>query len=169
MNESVDVLASIRATLTAYNIAGDRLHLNELAATFTEDGVLETPLAVFHGRDEIKRGLAGGVQDRAQRSSAHSPRLSVVRHHLTTSQIEFEGATVARARSYFLVYSDIGPDHAGVYVDRLADCGGRWLLTHRRVLIDWVADESLFTELREAHRRRLESVRAAKATEFSRR
>jgi hypothetical protein len=40
--------------------------------------------------------------------------------------------------------TEIGPDHSGRYVDRLTRSGARWLLSHRRVMIDWMSGNSRF-------------------------
>jgi hypothetical protein len=132
-------LVAIRQTLAAYNIAGDRLRIEALADTFVSDGVLATPTAAYSGREEIVAGLS----DRPP----GSPPLSLVRHHLTTSQVELTGEASASARTYFIVFTDIGPDHAGHYVDLLEKTDGRWRFRRRDVRIDWVAPNSLFPEL----------------------
>jgi hypothetical protein len=71
-------------------------------------------------------------------------RLTVVRHHLTTSKIDFTGPTEATGRSYFLVLTDIGIDHSGVYVDEYRRRDGRWWITKREVRIDFVAENAVF-------------------------
>ncbi|MBV9995856.1 MAG: nuclear transport factor 2 family protein [Caulobacteraceae bacterium] len=105
MRQDAQALSEIRTLLAAYNVAGDRMRLEALAATFTPAGVLETPTAVLRGREEIARGLAGG-------SRRDGPAPTLVRHHLTTSHVELQEADQAEARTYFIVYTEIGPDHA---------------------------------------------------------
>ena len=52
----------------------------------------------------------------------------------------------ARARTYFGVYTDLGPDHAGVYVDAFRkEADGRWRIAHRRVRLDWRRADSAYT------------------------
>jgi hypothetical protein len=50
----------------------------------------------------------------------------------------------AMARSYFTVTSNNGPDHSGVYVDRLVKSAQGWRFAHRSVRVDLQAETSLF-------------------------
>jgi hypothetical protein len=50
----------------------------------------------------------------------------------------------ARARTYWVAYTDIGPDHGGYYVDEFSKQGERWLIAHRRIREDWRSPQSLF-------------------------
>lgn len=138
---------SIRATLAAYTVAGDRLRADELAATFTEDGILESEFVpesdAFHfaGRDAIKGWLTRWTQAPANQQT-HSA--TFVRHHLSTSHITLSSGNSARARTYWTAYTDIGADHCGYYLDELLKVGDDWLIAHRRVRLDWRAANSLF-------------------------
>ena len=40
--------------------------------------------------------------------------------------------------------ADIGPDHAGNYIDKLVRQGERWLFAHRRVELVWRSPDSCF-------------------------
>jgi ketosteroid isomerase-like protein len=133
----------IRATLSRYNLAGDRGQIDELASCFLEDGVLEVEGGwTARGREEIRRRTGGAARA--------GQRAALMRHHLTTQGIELEPEDAARAWSYFLVISEIGPDHAGRYVDRLRRVGGNWMIEHRRVVIEWHSNDSAFPALRPA-------------------
>jgi hypothetical protein len=151
MTSTTDEIVAIRQTLSAYNIAGDRMKIDGLAATFMSNGILDTSTARFVGRQAIIDGLsrrdapAGGPPGR---------RATVVRHNLTTSHSEVTGADTAEGRTYFIVFTDIGPDHMGCYVDKLRKVDGQWLFEHRRVLIDWLADDTLFGGLVENYQAR---------------
>ncbi len=128
---------AIRRTLARYNIAGDRGDLAGLAATFTEDGVLHAPGIHVTGRTAIVARLE-------QSMAGHNPALTLVQHNLTTSLIETDGAA-ARCRSYFVVFTDIGPDHAGSYHDRLVRQDDEWLIAERSARVSWLSPNSLFT------------------------
>jgi hypothetical protein len=141
-------LVAIRNTLAAYNVAGDRLRIEALAATFLEDGVLATPTATYRGRAEIVAGLGGS---RSPGAAPAGPRPTFVRHNLTTSHIALTSPRTAEARSYFMVLTDIGLDHAGHYVDRLRKTDDAWLFEHRDVRVDWISDASFFPALKAAH------------------
>jgi hypothetical protein len=158
MTNEADELEAIRRTLASYNVAGDRMRLDDLAATFAEDGVLELPTSSLHGRAAIAAGLGGGARRDANPPSdanAGSRRPTFVRHHLTTSRLELTGPDAAVGRTYLIVFTDVGPDHAGVYVDKLRKLDGAWLFEHRKVMIDWLSEATLFGNLVAAHKARL--------------
>ncbi len=125
----------IRQLMARYTLNGDRGRIDALASTFAEDGVLAFSGLETRGRAAIIARL-GGAGDR-------NPALTLSRHHLTSSLVEIEGE-VASGRTYFQVLTDIGLDHHGVYVDRLAQSGGEWLFKRREVRIDWQAGASLY-------------------------
>jgi hypothetical protein len=133
----LQAIEGVRRTLARYNIAGDRGRSEELASTFQVSGVLETPGRRLLGRAAITEELA-------RLQAGMDPRLTRVRHHLTTSLIDIEPPDLAKARSYFLVTTDIGIDHAGVYTDTLRLQEGEWLFESRKVRLDFVAKETLF-------------------------
>ncbi len=129
----------IRLLLATYNSEGDRGRLAALASVFTEDGVLEGGSGfVAKGAEEIVRTLSGprGPEDRRHR------RPAFMRHHLTTSLVVFDDADTARGRNYYLVVTDLGPDHSGVYTDLYRKVDGRWRIADRRSRIDWAAEGS---------------------------
>jgi hypothetical protein len=142
---------SIRHTLASYNIAGDRLRVDDFAAVFTEDGILESEGVpekdAFRnaGRDEIRAWMTRWGRGSKDANPVHQS--TFIRHHLSTCQIEFPGPGTARARTYWVAYTDIGPDHCGCYLDAFRKVGDRWLIAHRKVRMDWSAPESLFTSV----------------------
>jgi 3-phenylpropionate/cinnamic acid dioxygenase small subunit len=127
---------AIRKTLMVYTMRGDQGRVEDLATAFAEDGVLE--IGADHryvGREAIARGL---------RESTSEADARFLRHHITSSEISFRSPDEASARTYFFVLTQVGPDHAGVYVDRLRRAGEEWLLAERKVRLDWAADDSVF-------------------------
>ncbi len=125
----------IRDTIARYNHAGDRGRLDELAACFTEDGILQIrDEAPIEGRAAIRRSLAEVVT--RLRDASERPLL---RHHVSSVRVELDGSDRARAASYFLAITEVGPDHWGLYLDRFARVGGAWLIAHRRVRVDGAA------------------------------
>jgi hypothetical protein len=130
---------AIRDTLCRYNLAGDRGRLDELVACFSEDGVLEVKGEWrATGAAEIRERTGGAAPDTGGRSRG------LLRHHLTTQGIELLGPDAARAWSYFLVLTEAGPDHAGRYADQLRKQAGGWLLTHRRVVVEWWSPNTVY-------------------------
>lgn len=141
---------AVRETLARYNLAGDRGQTDELAACFTPTGVLEIEGGwTATGRDEIAERTGGVARTTSSLSSSESKSTSTkhrMRHHLTTQGIELSAPDRARAYSYFIVVTESGPDHAGRYVDRLERVEGRWLLSHRRVVVEWWSPSSRYTQ-----------------------
>ena len=138
---------AIRQTIAAYTVAGDRLREEDFIAVFTEDAILESEgvpesdLFRYEGRAAIRAWIA---RWRSPETATRTHQASFVRHHLSTCHIELTGTGTARARTYWAAWTDIGPDHAGYYLDELHEQDGRWLIRHRRIRRDWQAANSLF-------------------------
>lgn len=132
---------AIRHLMARYNINGDRGRVDELAATFAEDGAIEFSGEKTVGRAAVFTRLSGG-----DGKTARNPALTVSRHHITTSLVDIDGDR-ASGRTYFQVLTDIGLDHHGVYVDAIAKIDGEWHFTHREVRIDWQSPHSLYGPL----------------------
>jgi hypothetical protein len=138
---------SIRQVIAAYTVSGDRLRVEDFIAVFTEDGVLESEGVPesdafrYEGRDSIRKWLTRWT---APDGTTQAHKATFIRHHLATSKIDFTGADSARGRTYWVAYTDIGPDHCGYYVDTFRKVGDRWLLAHRKVRLDWRSPQSLF-------------------------
>lgn len=139
---------SIQDTLARYNVAGDRLRVEEYAACFTEDGVIEARHSdpelgfKYEGRDAILQWQERWLE--RSRAGARVHEASFARHHITTSQIDITGTDTAEGRTYWIAWTDIGPDHAGTYTDKFRKVGDRWLIAHRLVREDWRSPGSLF-------------------------
>jgi hypothetical protein len=128
-----------------YTVAGDVQDSALFSAQFADDGILEnagyrnTPGFKLQGRDAIR-----GMVESFKTPPAGIRLPTFVRHNLTTCHIQVTGNETATARTYFTVFSDIGPDHVGVYTDTLVRKGTQWLFAHRRITMDWAADNSFF-------------------------
>ena len=140
---------SIRTTMVNYTMAGDRLRVDDFVAVFTDDAVLESD-----GVPESDAFRYEGLQamrdwitrwSRPPEGVPRTPQATFVRHHLSTSQIELTGADTAKARTYWMAYTDIGPDHCGCYIDVFRKSGDHWLIALRKVRLDWRSPQSLFT------------------------
>lgn len=137
---------AIRKTMAAYTMAGDRLREDAFVAAFTEDAILETEGVPdedtfrYEGRAAIRAWISRWRQP-AGGAPVHGA--SFIRHHLSTCEIEFTGPDAARGRTYWTAYTDLGPDHGGIYVDAFRKVGEAWLIAHRRIRMDWRRDDSL--------------------------
>lgn len=125
---------AIRDLLARYTYNGDSGRIAELAACFADDGTFEFPGAFATGPAEVAASLGRGTPQ---------PGRTFVRHHITNPLIDVAG-DIATARSYFAVWSNNGPDHAGTYNDKLVRTMAGWRFAHRQVRIDWQAPGSLW-------------------------
>jgi SnoaL-like domain len=145
------VRESCRDTMARYNHAGDRFLLEQLAATFCDDGVLEVRGSdTLRGRAAIIGFLSGGrgstdeeIRRAARAEQAGSAR-RLVRHLVTNVRFDVVSQREVRATSYFTVVTEIGLDHAGRYRDVLVPVGESWLFALRSVSTDWWAPDSRF-------------------------
>lgn len=129
----------IRDTLARYNWSGDAGRLEDLAATFCLDGVLEIrgsePL---RGRSAIAAFL-GGLTGNIAASADVKP---IVRHNVTNVLFTELTREQAHVSCYFTVVTHIGLDHFGRYRDTFVPDGDTWLIKHRKVSTDWAAADS---------------------------
>ena len=137
---------AIRQTQALCATAGDRGRVEQMLDAYTDDGELELHTGVFRGKAAIG-GALGQVVDDASGAGAPPGARYFLRHHLTTSHIEFAAGDTANVRTYFLVMTPAGLDHCGVYTDRFVARGERWLIAYRRVRIDWMSPASHFSDL----------------------
>ncbi len=131
----------IRHLMAVYNTAGDGGRREEFHSVFCEDAVLIAPGINLEGRENIVDGLFAGV-DTPQPTTRAKPKF--VRHNLTTSKITFTSATTAVGRTYFMVVTDAGLDHCGVYSDQFRKDDDGWKIAHRVVRSDYVSADSRF-------------------------
>jgi 3-phenylpropionate/cinnamic acid dioxygenase small subunit len=140
---------SIRQTMANYTMAGDRLRVDDFVAVFTEDAILESEgvpesdLFRYEGREAMRAWFTRWKRPAGEAMPTH--QATFVRHHLATSQIEITGVDSARARTYWMAYTDIGADHCGYYLDTYRKVQDHWLIAHRKIRLDWRSPHSLFT------------------------
>jgi hypothetical protein len=156
--ETWEIIAreQVRDTIAAYNHSGDRFRLDELAACFTVDGVLESKGDwAATGRAEIVKMLSGvraaesvpADGEPAPATGVAQPparRPSIVRHFVANLRFDEVSPEQIRTSAYFAVLTGAGLDHWGRYRDVLVPAEGRWLIAHRIVRTDALVPESLF-------------------------
>ncbi|MCL0102159.1 nuclear transport factor 2 family protein, partial [Dehalococcoidia bacterium] len=108
--------------------------MDEMIATFTEDGMLEYDGKITKGRTAIKERLLTQVKERRNRSEAG--QRVFLRHNLSTSHVEMRSPTEADASTYFFVTTEAGLSSTGIYMDQFIRVGDRWLIRYRRVRTD---------------------------------
>lgn len=139
----------IRATYARYNQSGDALRMEEMAACFLEEGVLEIRGQEPHmGRQAIVRDLGGGrgttseairAAAKAEMSSGGAAR-RIARHFVTNLDILELTPHEAKSVAYYLVTTERGLAQYGRYRDHLVEVDGAWLFKHRLVSVDWTAE-----------------------------
>ncbi len=132
---------SVRDRYAAYNRSGDKGRLAELADCFTPDGVLEAAgYFTARGRREIIDALSGppGGQGRLGDSpfADEGTPAPKVRHFVSSLRFDEVSTDVVRSSAYFLVCVGERVDHWGTYRDVLTRRDGRWLFSHRVVVVD---------------------------------
>src|SRR5436190_20656615 len=93
----LDARERIRDTIAAYHEAGDRFRLDDLAACFTENGVLE----IRGQAPAVGRAAIVALVNRP--ASEPAPPGFYVRHHVSSVRIESVAPDEARSTAYFLV------------------------------------------------------------------
>ena len=130
----------VRETVMRYVHLVDAGRIDELLELFAEDATLEA------GERPPARGgaaIRALFLDTQTRLAAATTR-PLIRHHVSSLEVDVLGPASATARSYFLAITERGPDHWGRYRDRLVHVDGRWLFQHRRVRTDGSAAASAF-------------------------
>jgi hypothetical protein len=130
---------AIRDLAARYNIAGDGRRLDDFVGVFTEDAVYDSAVFRCRGRAEIRNYLQAAWDSEPGRPMPRSRR-----HHITTAQIDLEGADDASGQIYYLMCTDLGPDHGGYYLDRYRRTAEGWRMASRQVWMDWSRPDSLF-------------------------
>ncbi|PKP95079.1 MAG: hypothetical protein CVT77_00280 [Alphaproteobacteria bacterium HGW-Alphaproteobacteria-16] len=131
-HEQAQARSEIRHLQSIYNTSGDRAKIDDLVATFTDDGVLEVPNTRHEGHAAILAFLSNVAA-----TGSDSVDLRGSRHHLTTSRIEFDDTAAAQGWTYFFVMRAGQMLQEGTYIDRYIRTAQGWRLAHRRVKILW--------------------------------
>lgn len=126
---------SIRDLVARYNANGDAGRFEAMLELFAEDAVMELETGVHRGRAAIRAMLE---QVASATGAGADARARFIRHFTATHQIDLLGPDAAKGRSYYVVFTERGPDHWGRYVDDYRCVDGRWRFGHRRVTTDAV-------------------------------
>jgi len=120
----------VEDTLARYTRFADGGRSADLAGLFTEDGALVVAGNAVTGREAIAAYLEGNKTSLGA-SAAGGGR---IRHHTSSLRMDFASPDDATTTSYFLAITAAGPDHWGVYRDRLVRVDDRWLFERREAI-----------------------------------
>ncbi|RYE44420.1 MAG: nuclear transport factor 2 family protein [Hyphomicrobiales bacterium] len=138
--EMIAAREGIRYTVGIYNQSVDRPAYDNLAAVFTEDGeMIISGVTSFKGRQTIIDSLSAGAKKRGVGQPGNFQR-----HTLGNSMINVIDSKTARAVHFAQVMTELGFDHAGLYIDDFVKVGDRWLIQTRRANMEWARPESRF-------------------------
>jgi len=136
MDQEIVDRAQIARLLATYTINGDRGRIEEQLTAFAEDAVLATQTWVAIGKAGISRALNMVLGDAPGTSGTGTPR-RLMRHHLTSSLVELVGPDEANGRTYWINFTEIEMDHAGLYSDHFRRTDQGWRIARREIRIDW--------------------------------
>jgi hypothetical protein len=123
---------SIRDLVARYNANGDTGRFEQVLELFAPDAVMELDGGkTYAGIEEITTIFTGA---RDAFSGWEGP--VYLRHFTATHQIDVIDGNSAKGRCYYTVYTSIGVDHWGRYVDEYGLVDGRWRFTRRKVTTD---------------------------------
>lgn len=142
--EEVVAREQIRSLVIEYNSQADRGRFEPTLALFAQDATMVTAFGRYEGIDEL-RSLFTTAQGDATSEPPTRGRPHV-RHMTGTHHIELTGPTLATGRLYFAVFTHIGLDHWGHYIDGYTVEDGRWRFASRVVRVDGQSDGSVFPD-----------------------
>ena len=128
--------------MSTYALGVDSSDIDLILTSFAPDAVLNARGDARTGHGEIRafyeKALADGI------AAVQSGQRRLLRHNLTTSRITFDSPNRARGQTYFIVMTEYGPDHSGLYTDVFTRHGDRWLLQDRSIAVEWYGKGSWF-------------------------
>lgn len=151
--EEAAACEEIRRATYDYMAAADAFFSDEspdfenVLAQLADDVILEfapfgeLPGFSCKGKAEVRAMFGAWIPPSRNPDVVGSP---FVRHNITTCQIKLTGTGTAMAKTYFMVMTDLGPDHAGNYEDTLVKQGDRWVFGRRRISLLWRRPDGRF-------------------------
>ncbi|MBT2187611.1 nuclear transport factor 2 family protein [Sphingobium nicotianae] len=135
--------AEIEDLMARYLFAIDYQDWDAYVATFTEDGELEFASGTSKGRAAIREAVMKFQTGIGRFYHTEDGKPALLRHVILQSSVRVEGDH-AWARSLWLEMANNGPQDSmkmgtyGIYEDDLRKVNGRWLLSRRRVLNEFL-------------------------------
>lgn len=122
---------SIRDIVARYNSNGDSGRIDTMVQLFATDAVLDIKERGKYQGIEAIRNFLSAVPNEDDTATA-----TRIRHLTATHQIDLLDKKNAKGRCYFLVLTDQGIDHWGVYSDTYIAIDGAWKFQSRSVKVE---------------------------------
>jgi hypothetical protein len=133
----------IRDALADYAVAGELDEgVDRTVSSFHAEGTLElSDGSLYRGHAEIQALFERIGRERAEAGGPDA----YTRHVVYTCRFDFTSSTEANTVSYMLAFSEHGLDQVVTYYDALVKRDNRWLLSHRRVAVEYLTRNSRLT------------------------
>jgi 3-phenylpropionate/cinnamic acid dioxygenase small subunit len=126
----------VRDTVSRYVICVDSGRLDQILSLFTAEATFEVDGRTYQGREEIRSIFTGA----ATVLSDHPGPQRLVRHMITTHEIDVSSQSAARSRCYFIAFVGDRLSQWGRYHDEFELVDGNWKIAKRRVFVDGLVD-----------------------------
>lgn len=147
-SDQIHARVQIQHTMAVYCNSVDSGDVDGVVGAFMPQGQLELSSGAKAAGREAIRMFYAGVIGPARPDRLPDGSIPLLRHNLTTSRVEFVDADTAQGWTYFISLTRHGPDHAGRYVDTFQRDGERWLISDRKILVEWYASPSWYEQVR---------------------
>jgi hypothetical protein len=135
----IEARLAIGELIGRYTRAGDTGRAAEFGELFAEDGEFE----INGGRRAKGQPAIAALMEEVKRAFATAPSTFFpARHHVTGLTVDFTDHDHAVGRSYFLLVGGWGPDHWGVYRDRLERREAGWRFARRHAVMEGALPQS---------------------------
>ena len=144
-----DDRAEIENLSNRYMIAVDSGDMDSVMATWTTDGTLVWADGVEHGKEAIRKAMAGFSQARAKSIPEGAKSWPRSRHFILNHVIDVQGNTAKTLAYWFEITNDTPQKdvqivYFGHYEDELVKQNGHWLFKVRKVYNESLSNRSLF-------------------------
>ena len=129
------VIEDIKQLRVLYGHYLDTNNMDAIVTLFAPDAVVDAGLGVWHGRDEIRAGLAKAFADYDKQGHGSYPFL----HAMANQWIEITGPDSAQGRTYLLDWAtERDPKESPLlilasYADEYARVDGKWYINRSRL------------------------------------
>lgn len=126
--------AAIHDLVHSYAVMLDTGKMAELAQLFATDAVLNDSYGSSEpGPENVIAYLQSAINIELPDNTS---RPKFMRHNITTHRVRMTDGSSAKADTYFMAVTDVGPDHWGRYRDDVVRTAEGWRFGHRAVIVE---------------------------------